>query len=481
MRLEKETSRGIMGSQGTESGSETETFRQESGTDVSEAPGSASGSRCRSSGTAPSARQRFLRRRRLAALTIAVALGIACRWEVANRAPSYPVGEGVYQRKTETGNQPNAAVFYMAAADAYHVTLPAGLENGTHGLIAAPLSLQKPAIAQAQPAFALLRQGMRYRFAPDTNINFFAVPDPRGEGPLQPRDFSPLREMARMLAVESRVKAASGDNYGALQSSLDAVRLGIDCGQGDSLTAGMVGVLLQCIGVSEGVRHVAGLSGSEARAAATRLEPMLERERTFAQIMTAERDTSTYAMLERVFETGTLRGLNSSTGEEFDLQGTPWTFAAGAVVFARTKQGVVNDFARQYDRILARVKLPYHLAAHQTPVEASANPLVRHWLTEEFDRAFSQTVRQSARNRVLLTRLAIQAYRREHGGTAPESLIALTRGKTPYLHALPSDPFSPIPGSSLRYNACTGTAFTVGENGVDEGNGGDDNLELYNQ
>lgn len=430
----------------------------------------------------PTPQQRFVRRRRLAILTIIASLGIACRWHVANLEPTYPDGEGVYQESIVTEGhetkQPNAAMFYMAAADAFHVDVPEGLVNGTHGLRLEPLSVQKPVVEQAQPAFALLRQGMKYPYRADRSDNYF-VHQPTVGDVLKTHNYAPVREMARMLVVESRVKAASGDTSGALQSSLDAVRLGTDYGQGDSLLEGLLGILLQMTGVFEGIRHVDGLSASESRAGAERLEQMLKQERTFAQIMTAERDTMSYDMLDEVFRTGKLQGLNSATSQMCDFQGTQWKFAFGAMVFAYTKQGLVNDFAQQHDRILRRTKMPYQLAKRLEPVQPSSNPLVRYWVDYDFKRAFRHTVRQSSYNRVLLTQLAIQAYREEHAGIPPTSLSELATGRNPYISAVPNDPYSMTGDFPLGYDPIKGKAYSVGENGIDDGNTGDDNSNLY--
>ncbi|MBC8137812.1 MAG: hypothetical protein H8F28_18175 [Fibrella sp.] len=432
----------------------------------------------------PTLQQRIVRRRRIAIVTIIASLGIACRWHVANLEPAYPVGEGVYKENTvsETGEtkQPNAALFYMAAAGAFHIDMPEGLEQDTHSLISAPLSVQEPVVAQAKPAFDLLRQGMKYSFVADKIPGYFVEESSVGKS-IPTRNFAPLREMSRMLAVESRVKAAKGDTPGALQSALDAMRLGTDAGQGASLLEGMIGVLLQRIGTQEAIRHVKGLSAAEARAGASRLEAMLKHERTFAQMMTAERDTMSYDTLKTVFRTGAFQGMNPNTGEELDLQGAGWRFALGTMVFARTKQGVVDDFAEQYDQILTRYRMPYQLAKRLDKTQLSANPMVRYWVDTDVQRAYHQTTQQATHNRVLLAQLAIQAYRQEHGGVAPTSLSDLTRGTKPYISVVPGDPFS-LPGThALRYDAHTGKAYSVGENGKDDRNAGDDNSGLYNE
>ncbi|MBC8140857.1 MAG: hypothetical protein H7Y38_05390, partial [Armatimonadetes bacterium] len=65
----------------------------------------------------------------------------------------------------------------------------------------------------------------------------------------------------------------------------------------------------------------------------------------------------------------------------------------------------------------------------------------------------------------------------EHKGGAPATLAELTTGANPYLQTVPTDLLSPSGAEPLRYNARTGTVYSVGENGKDEGATGDDDLK----
>jgi hypothetical protein len=99
------------------------------------------------------------------------------------------------------------------------------------------------------------------------------------------------------------------------------------------------------------------------------------------------------------------------------------------------------------------------------------------WFERErlsFTRSFALS---AARKRILLARLAVQAYRLEHDGSAPYSLAALTDGAAPYLTAVPTDPFSPTGAEPLRY--ANGNVYSVGENGMDDGGIGDDGLVAW--
>lgn len=424
--------------------------------------------------------ERRVKERRLALTTIAVSLLVGGRWYVANQQPTYPVGEGVYAPNTAPKwgkmKQPNAATFYMAASDALDLDAinksVSGSHDGIFDLMDEPLAVQKPAVTLAQPAFALLRQGMKYPYVADYQTNFFKVNLVQTKGLERPvANFIVMRDMARLLATDAAVHAAEGNHAAAMESSLDTVRLGIDQAQGHSLIDGMIGVLIQGIGAKQGIKYVANLSSEEARVAVTRLETMLATESTFPQIMTKERDMI-YETMQNMFARG-----NTGNLEEF-AQGTGGRLAYGAVLLYYTKQGLVNDFASYNDRVLAHIKQPYQQAKQIAQVAPSANPLVR-MVSPDYKRALMQTTAKGAWNRVLLTQLAVQAYRGEHNGVLPSSLEVLTTGTNPYLTVAPTDPFSQSGSDLLRYNPQTGNVYSVGENGIDDGNSGDDNAELY--
>ncbi len=425
--------------------------------------------------TATSPDEKRAARRHAARITLVLALAVGWRWQVANQEPVYSTDGGVYQTPVARTTMPSAAVFYEAAVESYSVTKPAGWEGDTRRLFDAPVAVQESVIAQAKPSLDLLRQGMRYPLVADYKLDWGA----KGNGqdptnPLADRDYQSVREMGYMLAVEARARASRGDNAGAIGSSLDAVRLGVDSGQGRSLLPGMVGILDQMIGTREGMRHVAKLTGGEARAAANRLEAILARERSFTQIMTADRDTIAYETLQSVFRAEILEGTNPTTDKKISLAGPVGRFAVGALIFAFTKQGLVDDFAARYGELISRASMPYQEAVRLPVLRPAANPIVRYWMLNDYYRVYFQSVRQSATNRVFLARLAVQAYKQDHNGAAPMSLLELACGARPYLDRVPADPFSPLGNAPLRYSPRTGEVYSVGENGIDDRDSGDD-------
>ncbi len=432
-------------------------------------------------------RERIVRARRLAYVTLAVSLAAGGRWFVANQEPTYPAGQGVYPSnavpKWGTLKQPNAATFYMAAGDALDleaVNKALDADYNTLTLKDAPASVQKAPLAVAQPAFALLRQGMNYPFCPEHQTNYYSSNPFKGQGLSRPvPNFIVLREMSRLLAADASYRGHQGDYVGAMESSLDTVRLGVDTGQGHMIIDGMIGVLIQGIGAKEGMKHVADLSASDARAGAKRLETVLTNQVGFSQMMTYERDMQ-YEIVKELYHERSFAGMSDfafgslteptrKVADELAYDGSMMWF---------TKQGIVNDLASQFDIIIGRGKIPYQSAKKLGEVKPSANPLV-HMIAPDTTRALRHFVVKTTWNHVLLGRLAVQAYKGEHGGASPASLAVLTGGTNPYLKSVPTDPFSVSGSDPLRYNAPTGDVHSVSENGTDDHGTGDDDVELH--
>lgn len=400
--------------------------------------------------------ERVLRGRRIALGTLCVSLALGGRWYAANLTPTYPVGEGVYQGsiapKWGQMKQGNAATFYMAATDALNrdaisKSFPGGYTTGT--LIDAPVALQKKPVALAQPALKLLRQEMQYPYLPDMQTNFVESDPHAGRGLDRPvANFIVLRDTARLLAAEASVRASEGNTVGAMESSLDAVRLGVDTAQGHTLIDGMIGVLVQGIGATEGMKHVAGLSAPDARAAAKRLQTIIERERTPAQMFTAERN-STYEIFQTTFSAGNAQNV---TGEFGSLSAMVSQAAYNGALMFYTKQGMINDYAAYTDTVLRRVKLPYQQAKQLPKIAESKNSVVA-MITPNYERGFTYTTQKRVMNRVLLARLAVQAYKGEHNNALPASLADLIIGANPYLDAVPTDLLSPSGAEPLRSNS----------------------------
>jgi hypothetical protein len=398
---------------------------------------------------------RWTRRRRAAAICLALSSGLAWRWYDANLPPTFPPAS----TEMTPVSAPNATHFYAAAADA--LTQQA-LSNGFDPENTTPAE-QALFVRDNLEALALLRQGMRYPYLGNRTNWMQSVPAAGLSAPSP--SFLHQRTLSRLLLTDARVMAMRGDAVGAVNSSIDGLRFGVDIGRGDSFIAGMIGLMCEKQAGKEALMHVADLSAADARAAVHRLESILALEQTYGEMIVAEKRFG-LGTLQEMFAATHPFSLSLSTAD-----GLPAGLAWDATLLRYGKGGIVDNYATYMDEAVRRSVLSYQEAKRLTPIRPAADPL-SGLLAPDFSRArlrFSESV---ARDHVLLARLAVQAYYQEHSGTLPASLTDLTTGATPYLLSVPEDPFSATGQEPLRY--ADGNVYSVGENGVDDGGTGDD-------
>jgi hypothetical protein len=354
---------------------------------------------------------------------------------------------------------PNAAHFYAAAADA--------LSEQARSSRLSPENMtpaeQALVVRDNLQALALLRQGMRYPYLGDRTNWTLGTPAASVGTPCP--NFVNQRLLWRLLLTEARVMAARGDSVGAINASLDALRFGMDIGHGATLIAGMIGQLCQKEASNEALIHVADLSAADARAAERRLESILASEQGFGDVVAAEKRfgmNTLQAIFADPHMTATSIGATDSLLSELGQD---------AALLRYGKQGIVDNYGAYMDDAIRRAALPYQQAKRISPARQAADPLSR-LLTPDFSRARLTYTKSVARNRILLARLAVQAYCQEHGLAVPASLDDLTAGANPYLPMIPQDPFSATGQEPLLY--ADGNAYSVGENGSDEGGSADD-------
>jgi len=403
---------------------------------------------------------RWGRRRKIAAVTLALSGGLALRWYVANLPPVLPQAQTDMPRVSA----PNAAHFYAAAADALNGLI---LQEET------PLGEQAFAVQDNLTALALLRQGMRYPYQGDRTNWMQNLPT---EGlSASYRDVSRQRSLTRLLLADARLMAVRGDTGGALNASLDALRFAQDIAHGRTAIEGMMGALCQSEASKEALSYIDGVSAEEARLAVRRLNDILLTEPTLTDATEAQKQGG-LAALGDLFAAA-----HPTLPVPPDVASVPRGLAWDMTILRYGKRGITANYSAYMDEATRRAAQPYQEAMALGPIHGKAvDPISRTmttWFESErlsFTRSFTLS---AARKRVLLARLAVQAYRLEHGGSAPSSLRDLTNGSAPYLSAVPTDPFSPTGTEPLRY--ADGNVYSVGENGMDDGGIGDDGLVAW--
>jgi hypothetical protein len=404
------------------------------------------------------------KQKRRAVIALVLTSATAVHWHFANTTPTVLLPPSL----PETMSGPNAVHFYRIAADSLDIEKTKTVSPETM-----TLAEKREMAGVAKESLDLLRQGFAHQYQ-GQRTNYMRTTE-RLDLDTPVPNFVLQRTMARLLVCESAVYAADGKTAAALSSAMDAIRFGQDVGTDPTLIAGMIGTLIEGIGSTEAVNHVKGLSAQEARTAIKRMEALRENEHSFGSIIESE----------RLFVNGAMLQMFSSSYpllmEGFVSTQSPWyqNLAASAYynanIFWYGKQGIVDGVNRHTGELVRRANLPYQEAKKWTTDTLPSLPILgKNWIPN-MQRAHLSHTRNTARNRVLLAELAVQAYRAEHNGKLPASLSELTAGTDAYLSSIPNDPLSADGKQPLRYR--NGKAYSVGENGKDDGGTGDDTLK----
>lgn len=418
----------------------------------------------------------WTRARKVAALTLGITGIVMGRWMYASMPPTV-----ILPPKTpETLAGPNAQHFYAAGMEALSDNASKQIEEAYSTIdqgtrTAQSLAERRAAVQVGTPALALLRQGFNYQFQ-NTQNGWNKQQDDLYKLSAPVPNFVKIRGLTRLMAVEASVLAADGKYAAAVSSSLDAIRFGQDVGKNPTLIAGMIGTLCQHIGSKEALLYVNQLTASEARQAIPRVAQLIENEPTAAQIIENDRlfGNGSFQEMMAVKPTAALEMAGVFSSED-PLEMVSLIGMHIASVFWYTNQGIVDAYNHYMDRVIQQAALPFQQAQFPTEAQRKALPPLAAISVPNFEKAHASITRSQTRNRVLLTQLAVQAYRQEHGGAYPKTLNDLLLAPNPYLTTIPADLFSPTGTDSLRY--AKGKVYSVGENGKDESGEGDDKLE----
>jgi hypothetical protein len=267
---------------------------------------------------------------------------------------------------------------------------------------------------------------------------------------------SDYRVFARLLALEARVKAEEGDEAGAVNSGLDAVELGATIQRGSPLTGKLTGIACEATGRAQVWPHVDHLSGSEARAAAKRMEHIMSLHVPYADTLEIEK-YGTLATMRELFES-----------RDWRLKVSEWNGGAsnpflGLVSYVRllphTKRALIDRYTRLSDRSIWLARQPYYQIAARPGTngaitledeliqnEAASDPLIELLLPAFYQARFKDESSSRAQNALLTAKLALRAYQCENG-RSPQALSQLA---PKYLSAAPQDPFGRV-GQALGY------------------------------
>lgn len=352
---------------------------------------------------------------------------------------------------------PNAFDFYSRASAA--VVGDAIISPSTPHAPPVPTAAQVAVIQQNAGAIALLHQGFLYPLQ-EPPVRSFSTPLPQ---------YWRFRDPARLLALAARVDAARGDWASAMVASLDAVQMGETLPRGGSLIGMLVGTACENIGRHPAWGYIDHLTVAQARANARRLQAIRAGHVPFADTMQEEEWKGQAGLLEMMHRRdwpGDFMDQNQSSSTSGGSPSLSDTFAAWQTASAIRRIGrqtILSHYTRYMDQAVANARQPY--AAHPPDPAVPDDPINRVVDSSGLRFARIQETRTDTENALLLTLLALRAYRLEHGAY-PIALSALVPG---YLKAVPDDPFA-LSGT-LRYRLAGAkfVLYSVGPDGNDDG------------
>lgn len=357
----------------------------------------------------------------------------------------------------------NARDYYIAAADTLldnnkisYADRPwgPGIQPATSDQHFYSLAAKEKLVAENARALPLLHQGFGFPYQePPVRSLFTIFPQ-----------FQRMRHLANFLSLSGQVKAAQGDWSGAINTELDAVQMGENLPQGGGINAMYLGSMCQSMGRRHAWEAVPHLSGPEAQAAARRLETIRTAHVPFVDTMQEEkwgtqaglRDAMAQPDWANRFIRNASNGWNPTLTQNPQVWAGNITWAANIQLIGRGK--ILASNARWMDQAIAQARQPYASSPAMPPVP---DDLVNQTLLSTYGNARLREAVTDTQNALLVTTLALQAYKLDHGAYPP-TLAALVPGN---LTAVPTDPFA-LSGP-LRYKQA-GSKYVLYSVGPDD-------------
>lgn len=319
-------------------------------------------------------------------------------------------------------------------------------------------------IEQNAEVFPLLEAALKAPLRYDERLFELPPGAPNGATPMFPFEF--VRLAARLLILRSGVQVRDGDMDGALESSLQAVALGLKVQQDGPLMSALSGYAIEALGLQALQRQLAlKLSPEQLKAGARRLLELEALRPTLSKMLSGDREESLRSMGAMLAQ-----GHGPETGFGAERQ--------------KAALDVVREEFEAEDELLAR---PFPLLRgldfetqeddDQDADAPDAAPApgrfdARVWAQVILKttrptkgRTMFQRARAQARLSLLATVLAARAYKIERKEW-PASLQVLVPD---FLPSVPLDPFELNAPLQLKAQGESIKIYSVGPDGLDDG------------
>ena len=385
-------------------------------------------------------------------LTVALAALGSFWWRQINATPYVAVPTPVLPAQNAFGYfnaaaaaevQRNSVAYAIASQHPPHPPL---------GSLDRPYSArEEAALVQANgPALKIFRQGLPlpYQNPPARSFSTFMP------------YYASFRGLARLLKLEGQVRAGRGDWGGAVGSHLDAVELGAKIPHGGTDIGLLVGIACESIGRRPLWAEVGHLSEVQTQAAIRRLEVIQKEQVPFADALQEQEWTMQASLLEILRHT-TWRGELTANllGENEDNSPAP-TLQQLAQIRFTSKRAIMGDYTAAMDEYVRAARQPY-----TTPFPHPSSDLIVQEYIPDYSKFRLKATNNEVQNVLLLTALALRAYRLEHGAY-PGTLARLSPA---YLKQMPSDPFAANGPLHYKHQGINYVLYSVGPDGRDDG------------
>ncbi|MDW8208545.1 MAG: hypothetical protein RMJ43_11980 [Chloroherpetonaceae bacterium] len=283
-----------------------------------------------------------------------------------------------------------------------------------------------------------------------------------------------FRDLAQLCVLEAQEYAARGAWARSLDSCLDAVELGATIPRGGVLITHLVGISCESLGRAAAWQAVDHLSAEEARRAVARLERVLARTVPIADTLQEEKwagQAGTAHFFQDPFWRLKQNPLSQWTypGDEASRLELDSIVTCLRLHFYSNER-LMRRYTEFMDACIATARKPYIAqgAFPAIPQEPLVSALVPAPASVQF-----QFLNNQAQNTLLLTALALRAFKQERGAY-PRELQELVPG---YLSQVPADPFG---AGSLVYRR-VGESYRLYSIGPDRQDDGGRPMDKGNQ
>ena len=345
----------------------------------------------------------------------------------------------------------NAFDFYVRAGNAVINDKQVGDAVTTKPTAAYSLAQKEALVEQNVGVINTLHQGFAYPY-----LN----PPGRSYDVLFPY-YTKFRSAARLLSLQGQVRAARGDWSGAVESHLDAMRLGEDIPHGSVLIGSLVGIACEAIGRRPLWSLVDHLNAAQSRAALTRLGGIMERHFPYADTIQEEKWLGQAGMLEIFTSSKKRNELFTAANSGSALGSSAMQSLSSLSYLAYSKNKIMHNYTTYMDETSRLARQRYGL--HLPPPPLPTDPLNRVLLST-FALAQLKVVANETQNGLLLVTFALRAFRLENG-RYPASLAELAPS---YLKKLPEDPFAAQGTFKYKRMGNSYVLYSVGPDGTDD-------------